>query len=333
MSRVVLVTGSEGFIGSHLTETLVRTGYRVRAFVQYNSLSSCGWIDTLSEDVRSEIEIVFGDVRDIDSVSRAVEGSACVIHLAALIGIPYSYIAPRSYLDVNILGTLNVMQSSIRHNVDRVVHTSTSEVYGSAQRVPIDERHPLRAQSPYAASKIAADQLVLSFVSTFNLPAIVLRPFNVFGPRQSLRAVIPSIITQLRTSNLVLRLGSIAPTRDFNYVFDTVSAFMSAITSPFGVGEVFNVGSGIEVSIEQVARLLMRIVGRDVEIQNDSARERPSNSEVSRLVADSELARTVLGWCPRWTGMEGLERALKETNAWYLEPRNHSQYQNNAFRL
>jgi len=328
-----VVTGSEGFIGSHLTEALVERGHNVRAVVQYNSLGACGWLDTIDKGIRDQIEIVQGDVRDFDCMSKAIAGKDSVIHLAALIGIPYSYVAPRSYIDVNVSGTLNVMQACVKHEIERVVHTSTSEVYGTAQQIPIDEKHPLHAQSPYAASKVAADQIAISFAASFNLPVVILRPFNVFGPRQSLRAVIPSIITQLGTRQQFLELGSLHPTRDFNYVNDTVSAFLAAVNSDAGIGEVFNIGSGFEISIERLAELLMKIVGKNVEIRLDRKRERPMLSEVDRLVSDSSRATEVLGWSPRRVGVAGLEEALIETNAWYRLAENRRFYQMETFQF
>ena len=306
--RRVLVTGAGGFIGSHLTERLVELGAAVRALVRYNSAGSAGWLDASPH--RREIEIMAGDVADRDAVRRAARGVEVVFHLAALIGIPYSYHAPESYVRTNVEGTLTVLQAALECDVERVVHTSTSEVYGTAQRVPIDEDHPLQAQSPYAATKIAADKLAESFHRSFGLPVITLRPFNTFGPRQSARAVVPTIITQCLTRDVV-RLGSLHPTRDLNYVSDTVDGFIRAAERPEAVGQTINLGSGREISVGDLAALIARLAGRPVRIEVDEQRVRPAASEVERLLADNTRARSLLGWTPRVSLEDGLSRTIE----------------------
>ncbi|RMH18070.1 MAG: SDR family NAD(P)-dependent oxidoreductase [Acidobacteria bacterium] len=305
----VLVTGAGGFIGSHLAERLVDEGAAVRALVHYNALGSRGWLD---RSPRSEaMEIVAGDVRDPESVRQAVDGVEVVFHLAALIAIPYSYRAPRSYLETNAGGTLNVLEAARRSGAGLVVHTSTSEVYGSARYVPIDEDHPLQAQSPYAASKIAADQLVRAYHRSFDLPVVTVRPFNAFGPRQSPRAVIPAIATQLLAGGR-LKLGNLHPTRDLNFVANTVDGFLAAARSPAAIGEEINLGSGREISIGDLVRLIARLLEVEAEIELEAERVRPPKSEVDRLLASSERAERLLGWRPRI----GLEEGLERTIAW-----------------
>jgi len=310
--RKILVTGAGGFIGSHLTEQLVHKGASVRAFVHYNALGRWGWLDT--SDLIKEIEVVPGDITDRDSISKALHGTDVVFHLAALIGIPYSYIAPRSYVDTNVIGTLNVLQSALDRNLDLVVHTSTSETYGSAQYVPIDEIHPLIGQSPYSATKIGADKLAESYHRSFDLPVVTVRPFNTYGPRQSARAVIPSIITQAMTQDMV-KLGNLDPTRDLNYVLDTSAGFISAAEHPQALGEVINLGTGNEISIGDLARTIFRLLGKEGHIQTDDKRVRPGTSEVDRLCADITKAKKILHWEPEYT----LEEGLQETIDWITE--------------
>ena len=283
----VLVTGADGFIGSHLTEALVRNGYEVRAFVYYNSFNSWGWLDHCADDVKGKFEVFAGDIRDPHGVKKAMTGCDAVIHLAALIAIPFSYHSPDSYVDTNIKGTLNVLQAARELSVSRVIHTSTSEVYGTAQYVPIDEKHPLQGQSPYSASKIGADQLAFSFYSSFNLPVVTLRPFNTYGPRQSARAVIPTIITQIANGNNQIKLGSVTPTRDFNFISDTVNGFISALSSKSGLGEVINLGSNFEISIQDIASLIGEIMNQEIKVIDSDEMIRPENSEVNRLWADN----------------------------------------------
>ena len=296
--RRVLVTGAGGFIGSHLTERLVAEGATVRALVHYNALGSSGWLD--GSPVREEIDIVAGDVCDRDSVRQAMRGVETVFHLAALIGIPYSYCAPASYVRTNVEGTLNVLQAALELKTERVVHTSTSEVYGTARYVPIDEVHPIQGQSPYSASKIGADKLAEAFHCAFGVPVVTARPFNTFGPRQSARAVIPTIIGQCLAGPTV-RLGNLHPTRDLNYVDNTVGGFLLAASTPGAVGRAINLGSGREISIGDLARTIGALMGHPVTLESEAERVRPTNSEVERLLADTTLAGTLLGWKPEVT--------------------------------
>lgn len=331
--KQVLVTGADGFIGSHLTEALVRQGYKVRAFTLYNSFGSLGWLDHSAADVRGKFEVFQGDVRDPNGVRTAMKGCDAVLHLAALIGIPYSYHSPDTYVDTNVRGTLNVLQAARDLNVSRLVHTSTSEVYGTARYVPITEQHPLQGQSPYSATKIAADQLANSFYASFGLPVVTARPFNTYGPRQSARAVIPTIITQVASGQRKIKLGAITPTRDFNYVADTVAGFIAAMQSDAGVGEVVNFGSNFEISVGDTVRLIGEVMGVDIEIQSDEARLRPANSEVERLWADNSRARELFGWSPAYGGREGFARGLKETVDWFTQPANLAEYKAGMYNL
>jgi NAD dependent epimerase/dehydratase len=324
----VLVTGSDGFIGSHVVEALVREGANVRAFVQYNSFNSWGWLDHASEDVLSSIEVVAGDVRDGGCMRSATKGCTAVMHLAALIAIPYSYVAPESYIDTNIKGTLNVVQAAREFGVERVVQVSTSEVYGSAQFVPITEMHPLQGQSPYSASKIGADQIALSFNAAFDVPVVVIRPFNTYGPRQSARAVIPTIIAQLARGMSPIRLGALHPTRDFSFVEDTVGGLIAGLVAPAGkvVGQTINLGSNFEISVGDTARLIAEIMQIPLEFESDAGRLRPQNSEVERLWADNSRAKIALDWTPAYGGPEGLRRGLSTTIDWFRNQDNISRY-------
>ena len=326
MDEIVCVTGAEGFIGSHLVELLVSRGKKVRAISQYNSFGTRGWLDHLEKDVLDSVQFFDSDIRDPDQVESFVSGSDVVVHLAALIGIPYSYVAPSSYVDTNINGTLNVLNASRRAGVSRVIHTSTSEVYGTAQTVPISETHPLNAQSPYAATKVAADQLAHSYWASFELPVVTLRPFNVFGPRQSTRAVIPTIITQLIKGTGTISIGNLHSTRDMNFVKDTVRAFDIAISAPDAVGRTFNIGTGHEVSIEELAKQIGKILGKDVEFEVDENRKRPDKSEVERLVSDSRLAGDVLGWRLNHSPEASLIKGLEESVKWFSNPKNIQHY-------
>jgi NAD dependent epimerase/dehydratase len=332
MSAKILVTGADGFIGSHLVEALVRQGRGVRAFVFYNSLGSWGWLDETPKDIKKSFEVVAGDIRDGAAVKDALRGCDTLIHLAALIGIPYSYRAPESYVDTNIAGTLNVIQAARELGTQKVVHTSTSEVYGTAQRVPISEDHPLHAQSPYAATKIAADQLALSFHSAFGTPVAVARPFNAYGPRQSARAVIPTIIAQLAVGDRV-SLGALHPTRDFSFVSDTVAGLIAVADNPASIGQVINIGSGFEISIGDAAKLIASLMGRELALSNDPARVRPAASEVERLFADIGKARQLLGWQPAFGGLDGFKRGLSETIKWYREPANLRRYRTGDYAI
>jgi NAD dependent epimerase/dehydratase len=329
----VLVTGADGFIGSHLTEALVRRGHGVRAFVLYNSFNSWGWLDRAPPDVRKNLDVFAGDIRDPRGVNAAMKGCDAVLHLAALIAIPYSYHSPDTYVDTNIKGTLNVLQAARELSVKRVVHTSTSEVYGTARAVPITEEHPLQGQSPYSATKIAADQLALSFHMSFGLPVTIARPFNTYGPRQSARAVIPTIITQMAKGQRRIKLGATSPTRDFNYVQDTVAAFIAALESAAGLGEVVNFGSNFEISIGDTARLIAEVMGGEIEIVSEQERMRPANSEVERLCADNRKAKALFGWEPAYGGREGFRRGLAETAAWFADPANLVGYKTDIYNL
>lgn len=307
-NKTVLVTGAGGFIGSHLTERLVELGARTRAFVEYNSTGSWGWLD--SSALNKRMEVVLGDIRDRDSIQKATEGVDITFHLAALIAIPYSYQAPQSYVQTNVEGTLNVLQSALVNGVGLVVHTSTSEVYGTARTIPINESHPLQGQSPYSASKIGADKLAESFHLSFGLPVVTVRPFNTFGPRQSARAVIPTIISQCLSGN-GLRLGNLHPTRDLNYVANVVEGFLKAASIPEAVGQTINLGSGREISIGDLAQLIARLCGSENSIKSDEQRVRPNKSEVERLLADNTLALTLLGWAPAVSLEDGLVRTIE----------------------
>ena len=329
----ILVTGADGFIGSHLTEELVRQGHSVRAFVYYNSFNSWGWLDRCSPEVKGNFEVFSGDIRDPHGVREAMKGCEVVIHLAALIAIPFSYHSPDTYIDTNIKGTLNVLQAARELGVKRVIHTSTSEVYGTAQFVPITEGHPLQGQSPYSASKIAADQLAFSFYSSFDLPLVILRPFNTYGPRQSARAVIPTIITQIANGQKEIKLGAVSPTRDFNYVKDTVDGFVATLNSKNGLGEVINLGSNFEISIKETVELIAEIMGVTISIAQDGDRLRPASSEVERLWADNSKAKEILNWKPRFAGRNGLKSGLEETIAWFSQPENLSGYKSGIYNL
>lgn len=323
--KKVLVTGAGGFIGSHLTEKLSSLGYRVKAFVHYNSRNSWGWLDS---SVRKErIEVISGDIRDADIVRHAMRDVEIVFHLAALIGIPYSYHSPEAYVDTNIKGTLNILQSALDFGVKRVVLTSTSEIYGTAQFVPITESHPINPQSPYAASKSAADLLGFSFYKSFNLPVIIVRPFNTFGPRQSARAIIPTIITQILTGFKKISLGSLNPTRDLSYVEDTVRGFVMVGETRNGIGEVINLGNNNEISIRDLANLIAKIMGVSIILEEDTKRKRPIQSEVERLMADNSKAKKLLKWVPEYS----LEKGLKKTIDWFKE--NNGMYKSYIYNV
>jgi NAD dependent epimerase/dehydratase len=331
--KKILVTGADGFIGSHLAEALVRQGYDIRAFVMYNSFNSWGWLDHCAEDVRGKFEVFAGDVRDPNGVRKAMTDCDAVLHLAALISIPYSYHSPDTYVDTNIKGTLNIVQSARDLGLDRVVHTSTSEVYGTARYVPITEDHPLQGQSPYSASKIGADQIAMSFYSSFGTPVTIVRPFNTYGPRQSARAVIPTIITQIANGKRQIKLGALHPTRDFNYVSDTVAGFKAALKAERVVGEVINIGSNFEISIGDTAHAIADVMGVEIEILSDEQRLRPEKSEVQRLWAANHKAHELLGWKPQYAGMDGFRRGLAETVEWISNPLHLSMYRFNTYNL
>ena len=321
-TKKILVSGADGFIGSHLTEGLVRQGYDVRAFVMYNSFNSWGWLDQCTPEIKGQFEVLSGDIRDPHGVKQAMQGCDVVLHLAALVAIPYSYHSPDSYVDTNIKGTLNILQAARELDSVKVIHTSTSEVYGSACFVPITEEHPLQGQSPYAASKIGADQLAYSFFVSFGLPITIIRPFNTYGPRQSTRAVIPTIITQIASGIRRIRLGAIHPTRDFNFVLDTVRGCILAANADAGIGEVVNFGSNFEISIGDTANLIAETMGAEIEIETEEARLRPETSEVERLWADNGKAKRLFGWEPAYGGRDGFKRGIAETAALFSEPKN-----------
>ena len=318
--KKVLVTGAEGFIGSHLTERLVELGANVTALVQYNSFNNWGWIDTFDKNVKDSINVITGDIREYDNVKRMVKGQQVIMHLAALIAIPYSYLSPMAYVRTNVEGTTNILEACREEdNIERIVHTSTSETYGTALYVPIDEKHPMQGQSPYSASKIGADKMAESFYRSFNLPIVTLRPFNTYGPRQSARAVIPTIISQVLAGKKEIKLGSLTPTRDFNYVKDTAEAFIKVAESDKTIGEVINAGSNYEISIGDTAQKIIDIIGADVKIVCDEERIRPEKSEVNRLWADNAKIKKLTNWAPRYT----LDEGLKETIEWI---KNNMQY-------
>jgi NAD dependent epimerase/dehydratase len=329
----ILVTGADGFIGSHLTEALVRAGHDVRAFVLYNSFNSWGWLDHCGKDVKGKFEVFPGDVRDPNGVRTAMRGCDATLHLAALIAIPYSYHSPDTYVETNIRGTLNIVQAARDLGVARVIQTSTSEVYGTARFVPITEEHPLQGQSPYSATKIGADQIALSFHRSFGTPVVVLRPFNTYGPRQSARAVIPTIVTQIASGSRRVRLGAVTPTRDFNFVADTVAGFVAALQCDAAIGEVVNLGSNFEISIGDTAREIAALMKADIEIDTDEQRLRPPLSEVERLWASNDKAKRLLSWSPHYGGVEGLRRGLAETIEWFGRPPNLAAYKPDEYNL
>jgi NAD dependent epimerase/dehydratase len=329
----VLVTGAEGFIGSHLVEQLVQDGYQVRAFVLYNSFNSWGWLDHCPQKIRSEIEVFLGDIRDPHGVKTAMKGCDAVLHLAALIAIPYSYHSPDTYVDTNIKGTLNILQAAKELETNKIVHTSTSEVYGTAKYVPIDEEHPLQAQSPYSATKIGADQLALSYYRSFNTPVGIIRPFNTYGPRQSARAIIPTIITQIQAGKRDIELGALTPTRDFNYVKDTVRGFCSMLESPNVLGQVVNIGSNYEISIQDTVRTIAEIMGVEINIHSTAERMRPEKSEVERLWADNSKAKSLLAWEPLYGGIDGFRRGITESVDWFVQPENMKHYKPELYNI
>lgn len=329
--KKVLVTGADGFIGSHLVEYLVERGYDVRAFVLYNSFNSWGWLD--HSPVKDKIEVFAGDVRDPFGVRKAMEGCDTVLHLAALIAIPYSYHSPATYVETNVTGTLNIVQAARDLGVEKVVHTSTSEVYGTARFVPITEEHPLQGQSPYSASKIGADQIALSYYLSFDTPVAIIRPFNTYGPRQSARAFIPTVISQIAAGQRQIKLGALSPTRDLNFVRDTVRGFEAVALSDKSVGEVINIGSNYEISMGDTAKLIAEAMGAEVEFVTDEQRLRPAKSEVERLWADNAKALALLGWQPEYAGVDGLRRGLAETAAWFQIPQNLAGYKADRYNI
>jgi len=331
--KKVLVTGADGFIGSHLTEALVREGYDTKAFVFYNSFNSWGWLDHCCPDVIDQFEVITGDIRDPHGVRKAMEGCNVVLHLAALIAIPYSYHSPDSYVDTNIKGTLNVVQAARDLDITKVIHTSTSEVYGTAKFVPITEDHPLQGQSPYSASKIGADQIAMSFYNSFGTPISILRPFNTYGPRQSVRAVIPTVITQIANNKRQIKLGTLHSIRDFNYVEDTVSGYLAALESEQDIGVVINLGSNFEINIGDTAKLIAKLMGKEIEIITDTQRLRPENSEVERLLADNSRAKHLLGWLPKYSGTDGFKKGLVKTIEWFTDQANFFSQKSDKYNI
>ena len=333
IKKKILVTGADGFIGSHLVEFLLKKGLDVKAFCFYNSNGSWGWLDTLPEEVKKNLEVILGDIRDPEIVRYAMQDCYQVYHLAALIAIPYSYIAPSSYIDTNIKGTLNVLQAAKEFNLEKIIQTSTSETYGSAQFVPINEKHPLVGQSPYAASKIGADQLAISFWHSFNLPVSIIRPFNTYGPRQSSRAVIPTIISQIASGRKNISLGSTSPTRDFNYILDTCNAFYCVANSEKTIGKVINAASNFEISIGDTAKLIAEVMNVEIKFDFDINRLRPKGSEVNRLFGDNTLIKSLTGWKPDYAGIEGFKKGLAKTSEWFCDPINLKKYKPNKYMI
>lgn len=328
-NKKILVTGADGFIGSHLVEGLLEEQCDVRAFVYYNSFNSWGWLDSLSSDQKAKLEIFSGDIRDPHGVQEAMKGIDVVFHLAALIGIPFSYHSPDSYVDTNIKGTLNVLQAARREDVSKILVTSTSEVYGTARYVPIDENHPLQAQSPYSATKIGADSMAISFYRSFNLPVTIVRPFNTYGPRQSTRAIIPTIITQLLNGSKQLKLGNLHPTRDLVYVKDTVAGFIEIAKSEKVIGQEMNIATGQEVSIGNLAKKIKAIIHSQAASVQDKQRLRPENSEVERLLGDHKKIRKLTAWTPQFD----LDTGLKETVDWFRNPKNIQSYKTEIYNV
>ena len=329
----ILVTGACGFIGSHLVEKLVTENHNVRAFTFYNSRNSHGWLDNVDKEILKDLDLISGDIRDCDFLHQQTKKIDVIIHLAALIGIPYSYHAVKSYIDTNITGTYNVLNSAKINNVSKTIITSTSEVYGTAQKVPILENHPLSAQSPYAASKIAADQLALSFYKSYGLPLTIMRPFNTFGPRQSARAIIPTIITQLLQKKNVIKLGNLTPTRDFTYIDDTVNAFLNAMKAKKISGEVINIGNKFEISIKDILKIINKDFGYHFDVKIDKKRIRSKSSEVYRLYAYNAKAAKILKWRPKYNGLKGFKKALQKTINWFSDPKNLKYYNSDIYHI
>ena len=329
MKKKVLVTGADGFIGSHLVEHLIEEGFQVKAFVYYNSFNSWGWLDTLPKEVLNKIEIYTGDIRDPNGVRTAVKGVDIIYHLAALIAIPYSYHSPDSYVDTNVKGTLNILQAARDYNIERVIVTSTSEVYGTALYVPIDEKHPKQGQSPYSASKIGADAMADSFFRSFNLPVTIVRPFNTFGPRQSARAVIPTIITQLLAGATEIKLGALHPTRDLLFVKDTVKGFVEIANSSQTIGQEINIATQQEISIKDLAKNIINIINPNAKIISEDVRLRPEKSEVERLLGSAEKIKSLTKWEPSFN----LEQGLQQTIEWFSNPINLKQYKTDIYNV
>jgi NAD dependent epimerase/dehydratase len=332
MNKTILITGAEGFIGSHLTEALIKKNFNVKALVFYNSLNSIGWLSFLDKKIIKNCEIIHGDIRDNSFILNITKRVDVAINLAALISIPYSYIAPGSFISTNLLGTYNILEAARRNNISKLILTSTSEVYGTAEFIPMTEKHPLKAQSPYAASKIAADQLAFSYYKSFNVPVTILRPFNTFGPRQSGRAIIPSIISQLVNGNKVIKIGNLSPKRDFTYVEDTIEAFILALKKNIS-GEAINIGNRFEISIQGILDILKKDFNYDFKIVVDKNRIRPKKSEVFRLLASDVKARKLLHWKPKYKGIIGFKKGLEKTIDWFSNPDNLRLYNSNIYNI
>ncbi len=331
--RKILVTGSEGFIGSHVVEELIKQNYKVKAFIFYNFKNSLGWLEENKKKFGKNIEYHFGDVRNYSTVINAMSNCDAVIHLAALIGIPFSYKSPDSYIDTNINGALNILTAAKNLKLSKVIITSTSEIYGSAQYIPIDEKHPINCQSPYAASKSAADLLSLSFYNSFGTPVTIIRPFNTYGPRQSARALIPTIITQILNKQKKIKLGNIYPTRDFNFVNDVAKSFVKSLTSKNSNGRIINIGSNHEISVENLVYKISKLVGTKIKIISDNNRIRPKKSEVDRLFSDNRLAKEILNWEPSVKGERGLTQGLKKTISWFKKKENLILYKPDIYNI
>ena len=330
-NKNVLVTGADGFIGSHLVEHLTSLGCNVKAMCIYNSFNSWGWLDTLDVNITNNIDITLGDIRDIKSVNNACKNIDYVFHLASLIAIPHSYNSPYSYLQTNALGAMNIMESCLANNVERVIHTSTSEVYGNLKKMPIKEDDLIFAKSPYSATKIAADQIAYSYYSSFDVPVSIVRPFNTYGPRQSNRAIIPTIITQVLTNNKSIKLGALYPTRDFSYIKDTVRGFILAAKSKKSIGETINIGSGHEISIGDLYDIICKLTNVELKVKKDSTRIRPKKGEVFRLKADNKKAKKLLGWTPQYANRQGLIKGLRETIDWFKIDSNLLKYKSDRY--
>ena len=329
----ILVTGACGFIGSHLVERLVIKGHNVRDFTFYNPRGLNSWIDTLDKNIIKEVKIISGDIRDHDFLINHSKKIDAILHLAALIGIPYSYHAPKSYIETNVIGTYNVLNASKINNISKTIITSTSEVYGTAQSIPISENHPLNAQSPYAASKTGADQLALSFYKSYKLPVTIIRPFNTFGPRQSTRAIIPTIITQILNNNRSIKLGNLSPTRDFTFVEDTADSFIMALKSNKIAGETINIGNNFEISIKEIIKIMQKEFGYNFNVVLDKKRVREKKSEVFRLIANNTKAKKLLNWRPKHAGIKGFKLGLKKTIEWFKNPKNLKDYNSKSYSI
>ncbi len=330
----ILVTGADGFIGSHLVEKLVLLGHKVKAFTYYNSFNSWGWLDTINKQVLKNVEVVSGDIRDSHFVLKNSQDVDIIFHLASLIAIPYSYQSPLSYIETNVIGVTNLLESAKSNKkLTQFIHTSTSEVYGTAMKTPINEEHPLNGQSPYSATKIAADQMAVSYNKSFGIPVTTIRPFNTYGPRQSLRAVIPTIITQLLSDKPQINLGALFPTRDFNFIEDTVNGFTSSIGNKRSIGETINIGSGYEISINEIVKIIGEIINNDYSIKIDKKRIRPRDSEVNRLICDNSKAYKILKWKPKYSGKKGLLKGLEKTINWFSDQKNLNNYRSHLYNI